>query len=80
MSAVARLLHGRHVPVSGCDAQATGPAQRLREEGIPVRLGHDVSHVDDVDTVVVSSAVRDDNANRWRKTIRLSESSPTPTQ
>lgn len=62
MSAVARLLHGRGVPVSGCDAQAAGPAQRLPGEGIPVRRGHDPSHLADVDTVVVSSAVRDDNA------------------
>jgi UDP-N-acetylmuramate--alanine ligase len=61
MSAVARLMLARGLPVSGSDA-ADGPTlQALRDSGARVDLGHDPAHVADVDTVVVSSAIRDDN-------------------
>lgn len=61
MSAVARLLLARGVTVSGSDA-ADGPAlQALRDSGARVHLGHDPAHVDGVDTVVISSAIREDN-------------------
>lgn len=61
MSAVARLLLARGVSVSGSDA-ADGPVlTALRESGARVDVGHDAAHVRDVDTVVISSAIRDDN-------------------
>ncbi|WP_377641929.1 UDP-N-acetylmuramate--L-alanine ligase [Oryzobacter terrae] len=62
MSAVARLLVQAGVPVSGSDA-ADGPAlEALRAAGAgPVAVGHHAAHVEDADTLVVSSAVRDDN-------------------
>ncbi|MFL6078916.1 MAG: UDP-N-acetylmuramate--L-alanine ligase [Ornithinibacter sp.] len=61
MSAVARLMLARGLPVSGSDA-ADGPMlTSLRDSGARVAVGHDAAHVADVDTVVVSSAVRDDN-------------------
>ncbi len=61
MSAVARLLLARGVRVSGSDA-ADGPVlEVLRAAGARVHLGHDPAHLEGVDTVVVSSAVRDDN-------------------
>jgi UDP-N-acetylmuramate--alanine ligase len=61
MSAVARLLLARGLPVSGSDA-ADGPVlATLRDSGARVFVGHDAGHVADVDTVVVSSAIRDDN-------------------
>ena len=61
MSAVARLLLARGLPVSGSDA-ADGPVlASLRDNGARVFVGHDAAHVADVDTVVVSSAIRDDN-------------------
>ncbi len=62
MSAVARLLLAAGVPVSGSDA-ADGPTlEALRTAGAgPVAVGHDAAHVDDADTLVISSAVRDDN-------------------
>ena len=61
MSGVARLLLGRGVVVSGCDT-VDGPATAaLRHDGARVEVGHDAAHLDDVDTVVVSSAIRDDN-------------------
>ncbi|HSO65788.1 MAG TPA: UDP-N-acetylmuramate--L-alanine ligase [Ornithinibacter sp.] len=61
MSAVARLLLARGVPVSGSDA-ADGPTlAALRDSGARVHVGHDRAHVGEVDTVVISSAIRDDN-------------------
>jgi UDP-N-acetylmuramate--alanine ligase len=61
MSAVARLLLARGVRVSGSDA-ADGPVlDALREAGATVWVGHDAAHLEGVDTVVVSSAVREDN-------------------
>lgn len=61
MSAVAGLLVARGLTVSGSDA-AEGPALAgLRAAGVTVHVGHDAAHVEDVDTVVLSSAIRDSN-------------------
>lgn len=58
MSAIAPLLAARGLTVSGSDAQ-DGPALAgLRAAGVRVHVGHDAAHVEDVDTLVVSSAVR----------------------
>ena len=61
MSAVARLLLARGVAVSGSDAADSPVLEQLRSAGARVWLGHDAAHLEGVDTVVVSSAVRDDN-------------------
>jgi UDP-N-acetylmuramate--alanine ligase len=65
MSVVARLLAARGVDVQGSDA-AAGPAlEALRADGVRVWVGHEPARVVDpdgrplVDTVVVSSAVRE---------------------
>ncbi|MBR7744419.1 UDP-N-acetylmuramate--L-alanine ligase [Phycicoccus sp. BSK3Z-2] len=61
MSAVARLLLSRGVTVSGSDA-ADGPVlEALRQAGATVHVGHDPAHLGSADTVVVSSAIREDN-------------------
>jgi UDP-N-acetylmuramate--alanine ligase len=66
VSVVARLLAARGVPVQGSDA-ADGPAlAALRDDGVRVWVGHDAAHVVGpdgplVDTLVVSSAVRESN-------------------
>lgn len=61
MSAVAALLAARGLSVSGSDA-ADGPAlPGLRDAGVTVHVGHDAALVDGVDTLVVSSAVRETN-------------------
>ena len=51
----------RGVPVSGSDAIDSPTLAALRDLGARVHLGHDAAHVHDVDTLVVSTAVRDDN-------------------
>ncbi|MFS0705690.1 UDP-N-acetylmuramate--L-alanine ligase [Cellulomonas sp. 179-A 9B4 NHS] len=61
MSAIAPLLAARGLTVSGSDAH-DGPALAgLRAAGVRVHVGHDAAHVDDVDSLVVSSAVRASN-------------------
>lgn len=61
MSAIAALLAARGLTVSGSDA-ADGPAlPALREAGVTVHVGHDAALVDGIDTLVVSSAVRESN-------------------
>ncbi|MFE5310323.1 UDP-N-acetylmuramate--L-alanine ligase [Isoptericola sp. NPDC056605] len=67
VSVVARLLAARGVDVQGSDA-AAGPAlEALRADGVRVWVGHDAAHVVGpdgaplVDTLVVSSAVRETN-------------------
>ena len=61
MSAVARLLLERGVAVSGSDAADSPTLEALRSLGARVHLGHDAAHLTGVDTVVVSSAIRDEN-------------------
>ena len=61
MSAIAALLAARGLTVSGSDA-ADGPAlPALRDAGVTVHVGHDADLVDGIDTLVVSSAVRETN-------------------
>lgn len=62
MSAVARLLLARGLTVSGSDAADSPVLDALREAGARVHVGHDAAHLAGADTVVVSSAVREDNA------------------
>lgn len=62
MSAVARLLHAAGAPVSGSDQQDSDVLRAVAAHGVRVWVGHDPAHLDGVDTVVVSSAIRDSNA------------------
>ncbi|MEH0110136.1 UDP-N-acetylmuramate--L-alanine ligase [Tersicoccus sp. MR15.9] len=61
MSAVARILLARGVPVSGSDGRESAVLAALRDLGATVHVGHDAAHVADVDTVVVSTAIRPTN-------------------
>jgi UDP-N-acetylmuramate--alanine ligase len=61
MSGIARILLKRGVTVSGSDARNSDLVAELRELGATVRIGHAASHIRDVDTVVVSTAIRDSN-------------------
>ncbi|WP_454049074.1 UDP-N-acetylmuramate--L-alanine ligase [Cellulomonas sp. Marseille-Q8402] len=61
MSAVAGLLVGRGLTVSGSDAKEGPALDGLRAAGVTVHVGHDAAHVEDVDTVVLSSAIRETN-------------------
>lgn len=61
MSGIARILLKRGVPVSGSDARGSEMVNGLRELGARVHIGHAASNVRHVDTVVVSTAIRDSN-------------------
>jgi UDP-N-acetylmuramate--alanine ligase len=62
MSALARFLVALGHDVTGSDARESSTVRALEKEGIPVRVGHDAANLpDDVDYVVVSTAVRSDN-------------------
>ncbi|KQY59030.1 UDP-N-acetylmuramate--alanine ligase [Aeromicrobium sp. Root495] len=61
LSAIARLLAQQGVVVSGSDAQASPLLESLRAEGITCFVGHAAAQVADADTVIVSTAVREDN-------------------
>ena len=62
MSGIARVLLARGVPVSGSDAKDSRAVAELRVLGADVHVGHSAQHVEQVDTVVVSSAIRETNA------------------
>ncbi|WP_372727278.1 UDP-N-acetylmuramate--L-alanine ligase [Nocardioides sp.] len=61
LSGIARIMLARGVRVSGSDGNDSPTLAALRELGAEVHLGHDAAHVHDVDTLVVSTAVREDN-------------------
>ncbi|MGO4383955.1 UDP-N-acetylmuramate--L-alanine ligase [Specibacter sp. RAF43] len=61
MSAVARIMLGRGVPVSGSDGKASAGLDALAALGADVHVGHAADHVRGADTVVVSTAIRADN-------------------
>jgi len=61
LSGIARIMLARGIEVSGSDGTDSPTLEALRTLGARVHLGHDAAHVHDVDTLVVSTAVREDN-------------------
>ncbi len=62
MSGIAEVLHNLGYLVTGSDLSSSDTTLRLAALGIPVYYGHQASHVaDNVDVVVTSTAVRQDN-------------------
>ncbi|MDR7460653.1 MAG: UDP-N-acetylmuramate--L-alanine ligase [Armatimonadota bacterium] len=59
MSALAHLLLARGAGVSGCDIRESPATARLRRLGAQVWHGHDPAHLEGVDVLVVSRAVRE---------------------
>jgi UDP-N-acetylmuramate--alanine ligase len=51
----------RGIPVSGSYGTVSPALQALRDLGAAVPLGHDAAHVAGADTLVVSTAIREDN-------------------
>lgn len=58
MSAVARVMLGRGIPVSGSDARDSAGLRALEALGARVHVGHDAANLGDAQTVVVSTAIR----------------------
>jgi UDP-N-acetylmuramate--alanine ligase len=61
MSGVARVMLARGCTVSGSDAKDSPVMAALAAEGAEVHVGHDPVHLEGVDTVVISSAIRETN-------------------
>jgi UDP-N-acetylmuramate--alanine ligase len=61
MSGVARIMLARGSRVSGSDARDSPVLTALAAEGATVHVGHDPAYLHGVDTVVVSSAIRESN-------------------
>lgn len=74
MSGIARILLARGVPVSGSDAEDSPVLGELRGLGATVNVGHHPAYLGEATTVVVSSAVREDNpevAEARRRGLRV---------
>lgn len=62
MSGIAEVLVNLGFTVSGSDLRESSVTRRLEAQGVVVTLGHRGEAVDGADVVVISSAVREDNA------------------
>ena len=61
LSAIARVMAQRGLEVSGSDDQDTPFLPALREVGVVLHRGYDADHLGGADTVVVTTAAREDN-------------------
>ncbi len=61
MNGIAEVLLNLGFQVSGSDLFDSAVTQRLNRLGAKVHIGHDASHLDDADAVVISTAVDSDN-------------------
>ena len=66
MAGVAFLLKKAGYEVSGCDKYATPRTRWLEANGIPVSVGHDPSHLDGIDELIITPAVPKDAPERAR--------------
>ncbi|CAN5146286.1 UDP-N-acetylmuramate--L-alanine ligase [soil metagenome] len=74
LSAIARIMVGRGIRVSGSDAKDSPLLAALASEGITTYVGHAAEHLGGVDSVIASTAVKDDNAEvleAQRRGLRL---------
>ncbi|MCC9206425.1 UDP-N-acetylmuramate--L-alanine ligase [Arthrobacter sp. zg-Y769] len=70
MSAVARVLLAQGIEVSGSDSKDSPGLRALEALGATVFVGHDAGNVEDVDTVVISTAIREQNPELARARAR----------
>lgn len=61
MSGIARLFARGGFEVTGSDSRESANTVSLRDEGIPVSIGHQAAHVAEATTVVVTGAIAEDN-------------------
>jgi UDP-N-acetylmuramate--alanine ligase len=61
MSAIATVLVGMGIRVTGSDAADSAVMRRLADAGVDVYVGHDPSRMGEIDLVAVSSSIPDDN-------------------
>lgn len=61
MSGIAEVLQNLNYKVSGSDMAESAILRRLAQFGIKTYIGHDANNLENVDVVVISSAVKVDN-------------------
>jgi len=61
MSGIAEILHAKGSIITGSDMQESKAVNELRERGINVIIGEDESLIDNVDIVVYTAAISNDN-------------------
>jgi UDP-N-acetylmuramate--alanine ligase len=61
MSGLAEVLAASGVAVSGCDLKRSAATDLLERRGVHVTIGHDPAHVQGVDLLVTTAAVRGPN-------------------
>ena len=62
MSGIAEILAHGGARVSGCDARRSAATDLLTRRGVPVTIGHDPAHLDGVELVVITAAVKGEHA------------------
>ncbi|HJW08075.1 MAG TPA: Mur ligase domain-containing protein, partial [Holophagaceae bacterium] len=62
MSGIAEVLVNLGFKVSGSDLKDSAVTERLRSLGVQVHLGHEAKCIENAQVVVISSAVKGDNA------------------
>ncbi len=70
LSGIARIMLARGVAVSGSDGTDSPTLHALRDLGATIHLGHAAGRVHGADTVVVSTAIPDDNPE-YVEAVRL---------
>jgi UDP-N-acetylmuramate--alanine ligase len=70
LSGIARIMLARGIAVSGSDGVDSPTLAALRALGARVHVGHAAEQVGDADTLVVSTAVREDNPEYLEATRR----------
>jgi UDP-N-acetylmuramate--alanine ligase len=57
MSALARIMLARGLPVTGCESRESATVRQLRELGAEIAIGHSLQHLDTCDTLVYTTAI-----------------------
>ena len=61
MSGIAEVMHNLGYFISGSDIQESPVTSRLKDLGIKIFINHSSDNIRDVDVVVISSAIDQDN-------------------
>ncbi|MEO9240766.1 MAG: UDP-N-acetylmuramate--L-alanine ligase [Jatrophihabitantaceae bacterium] len=61
MSALARIMLARGVPVTGCENKESATVAALRALGAGISIGHSLDHLAEADTVVYTTAINPAN-------------------
>ena len=61
MSGIARLLVAQGITVSGSDAKDSRRVEALKKLGVKVFIGHDIKNIENIDTIIHSTAIKPNN-------------------